>query len=92
MHARVSTYEGDAEQLRQGFDAQTDELSKVDGFERAYFLLGEGGKAMTITLWEFKEALDASAEAANRMRSAATEPSGGTIGSVENYEVAITVG
>jgi heme-degrading monooxygenase HmoA len=92
MHARVSTYEGEAEQLRQGFDQQTDALAQVDGFERAYFLLGEGGTAMSITLWESKEALDASAEAANRMREAATEPSGAAIKSVENYEVAISVG
>jgi heme-degrading monooxygenase HmoA len=91
MHARVSTYEGDAEGLRQGFDAQTEPLRQVDGFERAYFLIGEGGKAISVTMWESREALDASAEAANKMRDDATSPSGATIVSVENYEVALEV-
>jgi heme-degrading monooxygenase HmoA len=92
MYARVSTYEGDAQPLRDGFQAQTERLQQVDGFERAYFLVDESGKAMSITMWESKDALDASAEAADRMREAAVEPAGATIGTVTSYEVAIAVG
>ncbi len=93
MYARVGTYQGDAEQLREGFERQTDPLEQVDGFERAYFLIdSDSGKGMSITMWESKEALEASAEAANRMRADATQPSGATIISVESYEVAITLG
>jgi hypothetical protein len=38
MFARVSSYEGDAGSLREGFDRATDPLRQIDGFERAYFL------------------------------------------------------
>jgi heme-degrading monooxygenase HmoA len=93
MFARVSSYEGDAEPLREGFQRATDPLEQIPGFERAYFLIdSDSGKAMSITMWESREALEVSAEAANRLRQDATEPSGATIKSVETYEVAITVG
>jgi heme-degrading monooxygenase HmoA len=91
VHARVSTYEGDAGPLREGFESVTDSLKQVDGFERAYFLIGDSGQAMSITLWESRDALEASVEAANRLRETATQPSGATITSVESYEVALTV-
>ena len=91
MFARVSTYEGDAEPLREGFESVTDSLRQIDGFECAYFLLGDGGKAISITMWESQDALDASAEAANRLREGATQPAGATITSVESYEVAIAL-
>jgi heme-degrading monooxygenase HmoA len=91
MHARVSTYEGDAGPLREGFEGATDQLTQIDGFERAYFLIGDSGKAMSITLWESRDALEASAEAANQLRDGATQPSGAAITAVESYEVAISV-
>ena len=91
MFARISTYEGDAEPLREGFDRATDQLKQIDGFERAYFLIGDGGKAMSVTIWKSREALNASVEAANRLREEATQPSGAMITSVESYEVALTV-
>jgi heme-degrading monooxygenase HmoA len=87
----VSTYEGDAGSLREGFERATDPLRQIEGFERAYFLIGDGGKAMSITLWESRDALEASAEAANQLRDDATQPSGATIASVDSYEVAIAV-
>ena len=91
MFARVSTYEGDAGSLREGFERATDPLRQIEGFERAYFLIGDGGKAMSITLWESRDALEASAEAATQLRDDATQPSGATIASVDSYEVAIAV-
>ena len=93
MHARVSTYQGEAQELRDGFDRQTQALEQLDGFQRAYFLVdSDSGKAMSITMWDSQDALDASAEAANRLREDATQPSGATINSVDSYEVAITLG
>ncbi len=91
MQARVSTYEGDAESLREGFESVTDSLKQLDGFERAYFLIGDSGKGMSITVWESRDALEASAEAANRLRENATQPSGAAITSVDSYEVVLTV-
>jgi heme-degrading monooxygenase HmoA len=91
MFARVSTYKGGGDALREGFESVTDELRQIDGFESAYFLIGEGGSAMSITLWQTREALDASTEAANRLRESATQPSGAEIQSVDSFEVAIAV-
>lgn len=91
MHARVSTYEGDAEPLREGFESTTDSLKQLDGFERAYLLIGDSGKQMSITIWESRDTLEASVEAAKRLREDATQPSGAAITSVESYEVALTV-
>ncbi len=93
MFARVSTYQGDADGLVEGFSGQTDALEQVDGFEGAYFLVDrQSGKAMSVTLWESEAAMKESAERANRMREEATQPSGAAIQSVEGYEVAITAG
>ena len=91
MYARVSRYSGDAGALRDGFDSAVPELEGIEGFSHAYFLTnGEDGRAMSITLWDSREALEASAERAHRLRTQATEPSSATIESVESYEVVLT--
>ena len=92
MHARLSTYEGDARELTKGFEAQTAPLGEVDGFKAAYFGVSDSGKAFSLTLWESEEALEASAERAKQLRSDATEPSGAQIQSVEHFEVTVTAG
>src|SRR5262249_32938026 len=94
MHARVSTYHGgDAEKFEEGLKDVTPQLESIDGFSHALFLIDrEGGKAISITVWDSEEALKASAEKANQMRQQATQPSGASIDTVEQYEVAMTVG
>lgn len=93
MHARVSTYEGEAEELVKGFDSVTGDLEQLDGFAKAYFLVDRaGGKGISITLWESEDALNASVERANQMREEATDRAGASIQSVDHYEVALTVG
>jgi heme-degrading monooxygenase HmoA len=93
MHARVSTYTGEAEALLDGFQAATEPLENIEGFSQAYFLVDRANsKAMSITIWESEDALVASAARADELRKGATEPSGGTIESVEHYEVALTAG
>ena len=92
MHARISRYRGDAEQMRAGFDAASGELEQMDGFGQAFFLVNpDRSRAMSITLWETEEAMTASAERAHQMRTQATEPANATIESVESYEVVLTV-
>ena len=92
MFARVSTYTGDADALVKGFEAARLELEKIEGFTNAYFCVDrEAGKALTMTLWESEQALQASAERAHQLRSHATEPAGATTDSVAHYEVAMTV-
>ena len=93
MHARVSTYEGDADELVKGFDSVTGALEEVDGFSGAYLLIDRNGnRGMSITLWESEDALNASVERANQMRQEATEQAGASIQSVDHYEVALRVG
>ncbi len=93
MHARVSTYEGQADELVKGFDSVTAPLEELDGFSKAYFLVDRaGGRGMSITLWESEEALDASVERANQMREQATDQAGASIQSVDHFEVALTAG
>lgn len=91
MHARVSTYTFDAgrvDNLVGGFESALGAIEAEEGMKGAYLLVDRGnGKAITMTLWESEEALGASAAAANRVRSDATESAGGTIDSVESYEV-----
>jgi heme-degrading monooxygenase HmoA len=93
MHARVSTYDGDPDQLVQGFDSVRGALGDMDGFSKAYFLVDRaGGRGMSITLWESEEALNASVERASQMREEATDQAGASIQSVDHYEVALTEG
>lgn len=93
MHARVSTYEGQADELVKAFDSVTGPLEELEGFSRAYFLVDrDGGRAMSITLWESEDALDASVERANQMREQASDRAGASIQSVDHFEVALTVG
>jgi heme-degrading monooxygenase HmoA len=92
MYARVSRYKGDASRLREGFDSVASELERINGFADALFLTDpESGRAVSITLWESREALEASAQAAHDMRTRATTPADANIESVESYEVALRV-
>ena len=91
MFARVSRYRGDAQRVRAGFESVTAELEQIDGFAHALFLTdAEHSRAMSITLWESEDALQASAERAHTMRTKATQPADATVESVESYEVVLT--
>ena len=92
MFARVSTYQGDPAQIDQGLDYARENIlprvKQVDGFEGVYYLVDrQSGKALTITLWKSEEALRASEEEANRLRSESAESASATIENVERYEV-----
>jgi heme-degrading monooxygenase HmoA len=94
MFARVSTYRAaDAEKLLQGFESVTDRLEQMDGFSQAFFLVDRASdKAMSITLWDSEQALTASVAQADAIRKEGTEAGGGSIESVEHYEIGLTVG
>jgi heme-degrading monooxygenase HmoA len=92
MHARVSTYEGDAEELVRAFDSVAGPLDEIDGFRKAYFLVDRsGGRAISITLWDSEEALEASVQRANELREEASSSAGASIASVDHYEVALEI-
>lgn len=94
MHARVSTYTTeDPEGLIEGFKRVSSDLEQVDGFSHAYFLVDkDGGKALSITIWESEDALNASRSQADELRRRGTEASGTSIDSVDHYEISHTVG
>jgi heme-degrading monooxygenase HmoA len=90
MHARVSTYAGASDELVAGFDRATGPVQEIDGFAGAYFLVDrDGNKAMSITLWDSDEALQASVERANQLREEAAGGAGVPVESVDHFEVAI---
>jgi heme-degrading monooxygenase HmoA len=94
VHARVSTFEGSPdlidEMLRQVREQVLPQAKQDEGF-KGMIALGarQSGKTLGITFWESEEAMRASEEAANRLRSESAEAGGQTIAGVERYEVGI---
>jgi heme-degrading monooxygenase HmoA len=91
MFARVSTYQGEIEQLLEGFRRTTEPLARLEGFERAYFLTDSAAdRAVSVTLWDSQATMAASAEWASKAREHAAHESGAAVESVRTYEVALT--
>ena len=95
MFARVSTYQGDPGQIDQGlaYDLENilPKVNQIDGFEGLYYLVDrESGKALSMTLWESEEAMRASEEEANQLRTESAESASATVEDVQRYEVAIS--
>ncbi len=94
MHARVSSYQAnDPQRLVEGFQSVSDALDQVDGFSHAYFMVDrESGKALSITIWDSEDALNASVAKADELRKQGTQSSATTIESVQHYEIPLTIG
>jgi heme-degrading monooxygenase HmoA len=90
----VSTYRADdGDRLVQGFRSVTDQLEDIEGFVGAYFLVDRvSGKALSMTLWEDEAAINASRQKADELRQQGTGAGGGSIESIEHYEVAMSLG
>ncbi len=92
MYARVSIFEGSPDQideaLRQVREVVLPQAKQDEGF-KGMIALGDrqSGKTLGITLWESEEAMRASEEAANQLRSETAEASGEELAGVERYEV-----
>jgi heme-degrading monooxygenase HmoA len=65
-------------------------LRQQDGF-KGFIALGnrQSGKLVGITFWESEQAMQASEEVGDRMRSDTAEDTGDTIENVERYEVGL---
>ena len=89
MFARVSTYRTRPESSTEGPSEDTlRQVLQLPGCRGAYFLNGTGSdKALSITLWESEEALTASQQAANKLRSATSEEQKIEIVEVEELKV-----
>ena len=92
MFARVSTYEGRPEQLdemrNEGVEHVLPALEMQDGFSGGLVLADrQSGKVLAVTLWESEQAMDATEDASKWLRIFSAKAGGGTISSVQRYEV-----
>ena len=92
MHARVTTLEVPPDRMddatRHVQERVLPQLSQMEGF-KGFVALGsrQSGKLQGVAFWESEEALRATDEAVVPVREGAAEASGGTVASVEEYEV-----
>jgi heme-degrading monooxygenase HmoA len=92
MFARVSTYEGRPEQLdemhHEGVEHVLPALEMQNGFSGGLVLADrQSGRVLAVTLWESEQALNATEDASHWMRVFSAESGGGTVSSVQRYEV-----
>ncbi len=94
MYARLTTIEGAPDKMDEAtrhVEEQTlPQLQKMDGF-KGFVALGDrnSGRLLGVTFWEDEEALQATEQEASGVRSGAAEAVGGTVASVEQYEVVV---
>jgi heme-degrading monooxygenase HmoA len=94
VFARVSTFTGTSDEVDEAIREVRENVlprtEQLDGFKGAYFLVDrQNGKSLSVTLWESEEAMRASEEAANSLRSEVAEALGTQMVGVERYEVAL---
>jgi len=94
MHARMSTLEGPPDRMDEGLREVKEHvlprLHQQDGF-KGFIVLRDRqiGKLIGVSFWESEQAMQASEEAANRLREESAEAGGDTIEDVESYEVGL---
>jgi heme-degrading monooxygenase HmoA len=96
VFARVSTFTGASDEIdeaiRQIRENVLPSVEQLNGYKGAYFLVDrQNGKSLSMTLWESEEAMRASEETANSLRSEVAEALGTQMVGVERYEVAVAV-
>jgi hypothetical protein len=94
MFARLHTIEVTKEQHEEGLRIVRDQFlpwaRDSSGFRGLIGLVDEGHqKALVLTLWSDRAALDASADAGDQLSMLAAEVTGSTRRSLESYEVTI---
>jgi heme-degrading monooxygenase HmoA len=94
MHARMSTLEGSPAKMDEGLRDVREHvlplLKQQEGF-KGFIALGnrQSGELIGITFWESEQAMRASEELGDRMRSDTAEDTGDAIEDVERYEVGL---
>ena len=94
MYARVNAIEGSPDRMddaeRHIHEQTLPQLRQMEGFE-GFVALGDrqSGKVLGVAFWESEKALRATEAALSSVRSGATEAAGGTLASVERYEVLV---
>jgi heme-degrading monooxygenase HmoA len=95
MFARLARYEIDpdrADEAVQSFQQASEGLADIDGFKGGYVLLDDEGSIATLTVWQSRAALMDSQSRAGRLRQEAVQAVGGSVLSVNEYEVAHEMG
>ena len=92
MFARVSTYDVRVERLdemhHEGIEHVLPALEMQDGFSGGLVLADrQSGKVLAVTLWESEQAMDATEDASHWLRIFSAQSGGGSISSVQRYEV-----
>jgi heme-degrading monooxygenase HmoA len=92
MLARVARYEVDSSRIDEAitaFGEAVKEIEGLEGFAGGYVLVDhEDGRTMTLTLWNNFAALENSERSAGKARREAASSVGGSVLSVEKFEVA----
>lgn len=94
MYARLTTIEGLPDKMddatRHVREQTLAQLQQMDGF-KGFVALGDrqSGKLLGLAFWESEEALGATEGAVSSVRSGAAEAAGGTVASVEQFEVVV---
>jgi heme-degrading monooxygenase HmoA len=92
MLARVARYEVPDDRLEDAvaaFGEAGAQIEHLDGFAGGYVLIDrEDGRTLTITLWDNMAALESSEREARNLRRTAADAAGGSVLSVEKFEVA----
>jgi len=91
MHARVTIATGAptrAKEDRESLEATVPKVREVPGLRGAIYLQdAASGKIVVVTLFGSKEEIEASREAANKIRENAVSEMGATIESVDEFEI-----
>jgi heme-degrading monooxygenase HmoA len=93
MYARISTYEL-PEDMREDagrvFAEALREVGEADGFAGGRFLIScDGERAMTVTTWESRHAMEATRVKASRLRSEAAHQVDAAVVSSEEFVIAV---
>lgn len=94
MHARITTLEVPPDRMddatRQVQEQVLPQLSQMEGF-KGLVALGsrQSGKLLGVAFWESEQALRATDEAVVPVREGAAQAAGGTVVSVEEFEVSV---
>jgi heme-degrading monooxygenase HmoA len=94
LFARVSTFQGPPDGLdlmtKQAQESVIPSARELTGYQ-GILVLGnrESGRSIAVTLWESEATMRESEEAANKLRSEASEAGSEEIVSVERFEVLI---
>lgn len=92
LFARVSTFQGPADGIdlmaKQAQESVIPAARQLTGYQGILILGDRGsGKSVAVTLWESETTMRESEEAANKLRSEASDAGGEEIVSVERFEV-----